>query len=91
MTNTVISKQRYLVHSKIYSSAEVKKYRLSIPANVPVSTDMFFGSQGYNNYVQNGHGVEDVELLDDVIPEEAKGIRRAASRGYAGSDYIRNK
>ena len=88
MANTVISKQRYLVHSKIYSSAEVKKYRLSIPANVPVSTDMFFGSQGYNNYVQNGHGVEDVELLDDVSPEEAKEIRKAASRGYAGSRYV---
>ena len=88
MANTVISKQRYLVHSKIYSSAEVKKYRLSIPANVPVSTDMFFGSQGYNNYVQNGHGVEDVELLDDVSLEEEKEIRKAASRGYAGSGYV---
>lgn len=91
MANTVISKQRYLVHSKVYSSAEVKKYRLSIPANVPVSTDMFFGSQGYNNYVQNGHGVEDVELLDDVTPEEAKEIKRAAAGGYAGSNYIRNE
>ncbi|MBQ9157911.1 MAG: hypothetical protein IJ136_01075 [Erysipelotrichaceae bacterium] len=88
MTNTVISKQRYLVHSKVYSSTEVKKYRLSIPANVPVSTDMFFGSQGYNNYVQNGHGVEDVELLDDVTPEEAKEIAKAAARGYAGSGYV---
>jgi len=88
MSNTIINKQRFLVHSKTYSSAEVKKYRLSIPANTPVTTDMFFGSQGYNSYVQNGHGMEDVEILDDVTPEEAKQIRKAASRGYASNGYV---
>ena len=59
MSDVIINKQRFLVHSKSYSSAEVKKYRLSIKANTPVTTDMFFGSSGYNSYVQNGHGIED--------------------------------
>ncbi len=86
MTNTVISKQRYLVHSKIYSSAEVKSTGFPYQPMFRYRPTCFFGS--YNNYVQNGRGVEGVELLDDVSPEEAKEIRKAASRGYAGCGYV---
>ena len=90
MSSSIVNKQRYLVHSNVYSKAEVKKYRLSIPADTSVTTEMFFGSKGYNSYVQNGHGAEDVELLDDVTPEEAKQIKEAARKGYAGNDYVGN-
>lgn len=92
MSDKVISKQRYLVHSHVYSKADVVKYRLSIPADTPVTTEMFFGSKGYDSYVRNGHGNdEEVELLDDVTAEEAKAIKASARKGYAGDDYVGNE
>ena len=49
MANAVVNKQKFLIHSKVYSKDEIKKYRLNIPAGVAVTTDTFLAVRAMTN------------------------------------------
>ncbi|MBR0419020.1 MAG: hypothetical protein IJI66_07610 [Erysipelotrichaceae bacterium] len=83
MANTIINKQKYLVHSRVYTVTEIKKYHLNVPAYIPVNADMFFGSEGYDKYLRNGHGVEDGYTDDDNNADN-----KVINKGYAGTGYV---
>ena len=80
MANTVINKQKYLIHSKAYTAAEIKKYHLNIRPYVPVSADTFFGIEGYDKYLRNGHGVDQDYTVKDK--------QDTSEKGYAGLGYV---